>query len=249
MKTNRLYDKIDIINDNPLSETEGLNQMKFKRDSMIHLTFVKKKKKKKNYSHPKYIFNHYNQNHDITEIKTAIHKKELKEIIKLIHEVDSKNRNIRFNGKLKLTPFQKIVNKTNEDKKRIEEIIEKNNSPKQFILKSSTKTFPRLLNHNEYNTQIFKTPQKKNKGVISKINGLTFYSLNDSPEKKTRYNQTQFKFILSNSRLEKSHHFITDSMNSLYDSQYYISNIDNNKINIHNFIKRNKKKLLNINNQ
>ena len=86
------------------------------------------------------------------------------------------------------------------------------------------------------------------KGVISKINGLTFNTLNDSPV-KTRYNQAQFKFILSNSRLEKSHHFITDSMNSLYDSQYYISNIDNNKINIHNFIKRNKKKLLNINNQ
>ena len=36
MNTNRLYDKIDVINDNPLSETEGLNQMKFKRDSMIH---------------------------------------------------------------------------------------------------------------------------------------------------------------------------------------------------------------------
>ena len=28
MNTNRLYDKIDVINDNPLSETEGLNQMK-----------------------------------------------------------------------------------------------------------------------------------------------------------------------------------------------------------------------------
>ncbi len=248
MNTNRLYDKIDVINDNPLSETEGLNQMKFKRDSMIHLTFVKKKKKKKNSSYPKYIINQFNSNHDITEIKTAIHKKKLKEIIKLIHEVNKKNHFIKYKGKLKLTPFQKFINKTNEDKKRIEEIIEKNNSPKNFMLKSMTKTIPKILNDNKYNTQLFKTPQKKLKGVISKINGLTFNTLNDSPV-KTRYNQAQFKFILSNTRLEKSHHFITDSINSLNDSPFNTINVDNNKVNIHNLIKRNKKKFLNINNQ
>ena len=49
LKTNRLNAKIDVTNDNPLSETEGLNKMKFKRDSLIHLTFVKMKKKKKIY--------------------------------------------------------------------------------------------------------------------------------------------------------------------------------------------------------
>ena len=248
MNTNRLYDKIDVINDNPLSETEGLNQMKFKRDSMIHLTFVKKKKKKKNSSYPKYIINQFNSNHDITEIKTAIHKKKLKEIIKLIHEVDKRNHIIKFKGKLKLTPFQKIINKTNEDKKRIEEIIEKNNSPKKFVLQSLTKKIPKI-NNNKYNTQIFKTPQKKRNGVISKINGLTFNTLNDSPENKTRYNKTHLKFILSNTRLDNSHHFITHSMNSLYDSKLNSINVDNYKVNIHNLIKTNKKKFLNINNQ
>ena len=50
IKTNRIFDEIDTRIEDKFSETEGINQMKFKRDSLIKLTIFKKKKKKKRYN-------------------------------------------------------------------------------------------------------------------------------------------------------------------------------------------------------
>ena len=51
IKTNRIFDEIDTRIEDKFSETEGINQMKFKRDSLIKLTIFKKKKKKKDIIH------------------------------------------------------------------------------------------------------------------------------------------------------------------------------------------------------
>ena len=84
---NRIFDKINTNVENPFSETEGINQMEFKRDSAIKLPFLKNKKKK-NLS----IADNINNNNYQKGNLSSRYKVDFKRIIKLLKE-QSKNKN------------------------------------------------------------------------------------------------------------------------------------------------------------
>ena len=247
IKINRIFDEIDTRIDHKFSETEGINQMKFKRDSLIKLTIFKKKKKKKRYnSQPKYSININNFSNN-SGSKSSRSKNEFKNILKLINEINKSKREpiLKLKGKLKLTPFQKIINEINENKKRVDEMIERNNSPSKLnlILKNYSrkllKTDKEEKEENKNNTNfIFKTP-KKSRGVISKINSLTYHTVNYSPEYSYNNNKT-LKFCLSNSKPENLKKTFIMNKNSkkssLINTQMNTINLNNEKLKILNFI-------------
>ncbi len=92
---------------------------------------------------------------------------------------------------------------------------------------------------------IFKTP-KKSRGVISKINSLTYHTVNYSPEYSYNNNKT-LKFCLSNSKPENLKKTFIINKNSkkssLINTQMNTINLNNEKLKILNFINSHRKKI------
>ena len=187
---NRIFDKINTNVENPFSETEGINQMEFKRDSAIKLPFLKNKKKK-NLSIANN--NNYYQKGNLS----SRYKVDFKRILKLLKE-QSKNKNnpnIKFNGKLKLTPFQKMINESKENKKILEYKQKKNDSSNvNIVLQSISNTNPpnsrKYQNIKYFNNSghLYLTPKKKkssNNNVLSLR--IINYSLDNNVNKKRKY--------------------------------------------------------------
>ena len=147
----KFYDLIDSKIEDEFYETEGINQKKFKRDSLIKLEIRKIRKynlisKFKNDS-----VKYSNKNNDIKNNK------------KLIHQFSQTKINYFSSNKFKLTPFQKILKKSYQEKKKVEQ-IKLNNSPMKeldFILKNSYYENVTSGFQNNSNSKTIKTPLKK----------------------------------------------------------------------------------------
>ncbi len=186
----KFYDKINTKIEKEFYETEGINQIKFRRDSLIKLEMRKIRKYKL-----------------LTKLKGDNSEKYLKKNNQnnyLIQQYNLSKLNIltKNNLNLKLTPFQKLIKKLNLEKKKLK-FLQLSNTPTKeldFVIRNSSYENTQnltSLSKNNSNSNILRTPSKH---ILS--NPIYTYRKGFSPEHSK--NKELKDFFLSNLKTIKS---------------------------------------------
>ncbi len=195
----KIYDKINTKIEKEFYETEGINQIKFRRDSLIKLELRKIRKYKilkklKDDNSEKYLKKNNQNNY-------------------LIQQYNLSNLNFltKKNLNLKLTPFQKLIKKLNLEKKKLK-FLQLSNTPTKeldFVIRNSSYENTQnltSLSKNKSNSNILRTPTKH---ILS--NPLYTYRKGFSPEHTK--NKELKEFFLSNLKTIKSQKLIFNKIN------------------------------------
>ena len=195
----KFYDKINTKIEKEFYETEGINQIKFRRDSLIKLELRKIRKYKilkklKDDNSEKYLKKNNQNNY-------------------LIQQYNLSNLNFltKKNLNLKLTPFQKLIKKLNLEKKKLK-FLQLSNTPTKeldFVIRNSSYENTQnltSLSKNKSNSNILRTPTKH---ILS--NPLYTYRKGFSPEHSK--NKELKEFFLSNLKTIKSQKLIFNKIN------------------------------------
>lgn len=195
----KIYDKINTKIEKEFYETEGINQIKFRRDSLIKLELRKIRKYKilkklKDDNSEKYLKKNNQNNY-------------------LIQQYNLSNLNFltKKNLNLKLTPFQKLIKKLNLEKKKLK-FLQLSNTPTKeldFVIRNSSYENTQnltSLSKNKSNSNILRTPTKH---ILS--NPLYTYRKGFSPEHSK--NKELKEFFLSNLKTIKSQKLIFNKIN------------------------------------
>ena len=242
IRNGKNYDLIDSKIEDEFYKNEGINKKKL---SFIHLDIRKLRKYNilSNFKKEESIIS-LNKNYDIKKNKKLNHQLSLSKMS------FTKNKN-------KLTPFQKILKKSYQERKIVEQ-MKKNNSPikeLKFILKNSDSENMPSLFPNKSNSNLYKTPLKK-RIINSKINlykPLHSSSSEILEEQKIR-NKTIFNLFLSNMQKISSEKKIKDNKVSIGTMKFENEGTNNTnsfitnreKISVFNLYFLNSKKINNL---
>ena len=243
IRNGKNYDLIDSKIEDEFYKIEGINKKKL---SLIQLDIRKLRKYNilSNFKKEESIIS-LNKNYDIKKNK------------KLNHQLSLSKMNCFTKNKFKLTPFQKILKKSYQERKKIEQ-MKKNNSPikeLKFILKNSDSENMPSLFPNKSNSNLYKTPLKK-RIINSKINlykPLHSSSSEILEEQKIR-NKTIFNLFISNMKKISSEKKTKDNKVSVGTMKFENEGINNTnsffinreRISVFNLYFLNSKKINNL---
>ena len=222
----KFYDKINTKIEKEFYETEGINQIKFRRDSIIKLELRKIRKYKildklKSNNSEKYLKKNNQNNYLIKQ-----------------YNLNKLNFLTKIKLNLKLTPFQKFIKKSNLEKKKLK-FLQLSNIPTKeldFVIRNSSYENTQnltSLSKNKSNPNILRTPSKH---ILS--NPFYTYRKDFSPEHSK--NKELKEFFLSNLNTIKSHKLLFNNKinvkslgtpnKKLQDKNTYYINDNKNRI-------------------